>query len=224
MRPSLVLFEELKQWLNVATPQARRIARKIIVDSPVPLHTHEIYQRSQRDFPLEPQEEEDQRLKYARLLRRTGPPPPPNGIHHIRSIRYVHFHGLNSCLTPVYRYLKGVVLPDLEKRNEIVKVHQTRSPTPEEREIAATLKPPTLSQRKRRGAVGPGKQPTRLTSGGEVSEWVWRLKTTEDYDREAFLAERERQNKELADKQRKEARIAKGELSQKGKQRRKERV
>ncbi|KAF8487599.1 hypothetical protein JB92DRAFT_3021756 [Gautieria morchelliformis] len=190
MRPSFVLLEPLKQWLNVATPPARRIVRQIIKDSPEPLHTQEIFLRSQRDFPLQQPEEAAQTSIHEKLLLRRGPPLPPNPIHHIRSIKY----------------LKSVVLPDLEKRDEIVKVYHTRPPTPEEREIAAALKPPTRSQRKRRGAVGPGKQPTRLNSSGGVNEWVWRVKTQEDHEREAFYRERAAQRKAHAERQRAEAR------------------
>lgn len=83
------MYAELKQWLNVATPAARNIVRKIISDSNEPLHTQEIFQRSQKDFPLQPAEEEKQTIIHAKLLQRECIPPPPNPIHHIRSVKYV---------------------------------------------------------------------------------------------------------------------------------------
>lgn len=71
-------------------------------------------------------------------------------------------------------YLKGVVLPDLVERGEAHKVYRRREPTSEELELLSRTRPLTLSQRKRRGALGPGKRPPLLKSG-RIHEWLWSI-------------------------------------------------
>lgn len=65
-------------------------------------------------------------------------------------------------------------MPDLEDRKHVVKIVRRREPTPEEREIIAHTKPLSLSQRKRRGALGPGRRPP-LCQGGMIKEWLWEI-------------------------------------------------
>lgn len=102
------------------------------------------------------------------------------------------------------RYLKNVVLPDLESRHEILKFHRVRPPTPEEREMLATPPPkPT----KRKVSFTPGKRLPRCTSDGLISEWLWRLKTAEDVQRDGYFEQLNREMRARAEEQRKKARV-----------------
>ncbi|KAL4253677.1 hypothetical protein ABKN59_003751 [Abortiporus biennis] len=129
----------LQAWQRSPTKKALDIVRTIIKGHSTPLTTHQLYN-------LAVQHETGRPVTYEREHNHASnqPPHPENAI---RSMAY----------------LKRVVLPNLVVRNEVQKIHTTR--TLSEEEVQQRLQTMTKAARK------TAHLPTT------VDEWRWQLKT-----------------------------------------------
>ncbi|GJE86702.1 hypothetical protein PsYK624_027830 [Phanerochaete sordida] len=133
-------------WSHSANREALRIVRNVICSNPKPLTTHEVYKLALK----EPATSGSQ--SPARHERLTGQhvehngPMPPQANHAVRSMRF----------------LKKAILPALEAKKEVEKVHTISTMTPEEVEQRLNA----LSKAQRRTA--------HIQTSKAI--WVWRPK------------------------------------------------
>ncbi|KLO14528.1 hypothetical protein SCHPADRAFT_996519 [Schizopora paradoxa] len=156
-------------WIGYATPQAKRIVMSVFGDhitsfagpsSEALLSTRQIYEAAIRTkettkayVPPRPQEMMHKKTS-GKIVAKSW---PPNDKHPIRSMRY----------------LKQVVLTDLEERGLVEKVHRKRPPTEIEKQVLDSK----LKARNKGRSIN---KLAPIEPGDNVSEWLWRKRVGAD--------------------------------------------
>ncbi|KIJ51283.1 hypothetical protein M422DRAFT_26696 [Sphaerobolus stellatus SS14] len=138
---------------KIPSARGREIVLDILKSAPKPLLIRDIFQQVHAKFPDAKTDVKLQEGHVVNAFRNSGrnpfeskfPPPFPD--HPIRSVKY----------------LRSIILPDLQKKHLATKVHAPREPTPQELEIKKQKKT-------KKSAVK-----VVINRKGLVDEWRWTL-------------------------------------------------
>ncbi len=122
----------IRVWNNQPLRPAVNIVRRVVFGSETAVTIQELYKLALQ------QPYEGPKLNHVfRPSKAASDPKPPNPEHPIRSMRYVANTLImrDESTLPFTSYLRNVILPELERRQCIEKVHEKRELAPEEIEV-----------------------------------------------------------------------------------------